>query len=145
MNSDIDALSTYETASSLLTSQPPTRFAVRQVLDQELHRTLVIRETLARQARFRAGRVIGEGEQQPSSSLLQPSLSQKDVMAVVEDGLVVKKDFFGRIIQAQPLAEITSSALAKKASQEKVWVTFHEGLNNAVRKPMMLHEFLSGL
>lgn len=67
-------------------------------------------------------------------------------MAVVEDGLVVKKDFFGRIIQAQPLAAVTGSAMEKKAaSQEKVWVTFHEGLNNAVRKPMTLREFLSGL
>lgn len=66
-------------------------------------------------------------------------------MAVVEDGLVVKKDFFGRIIQAQPLAELAGSAAEKRAGQDKVWVTFHEGLNNAVRKPMMLGEFLSGL
>lgn len=67
-------------------------------------------------------------------------------MAIVEDGLVVKKDFFGRIIQAQPLAEVTGGAREQKAAtQEKVWVTFHEGLNNAVRKPMMLREFLSGL
>ncbi|KAL7788963.1 hypothetical protein V8C37DRAFT_387388 [Trichoderma ceciliae] len=143
MEPDIDSLSTYETASSLLTSRTPTRFAVRQVLDQELHRTLVIRETVARQARFRAGRPSTEGEQ---PSLPRPSQSQKDVMAVVEDGLVVKKDFFGRIIQAQPLAELTGGAAEKKAANpEKVWVTFNEGLNNAVRKPMLLREFLSGL
>ncbi|RFU79315.1 chromosome transmission fidelity 18 [Trichoderma arundinaceum] len=143
MDPDIDSLSTFETASSLLSSQAPTRFAVRQVLEQELHRTLVIRETVARQARFQAGRPAAGGEQQP---LPQPSQSKKDDMAVVEDGLVVKKDFFGRIIQAQPLAELTGSAMEKKAAnQEKVWVTFHEGLNNAVRKPMMLREFLSGL
>ena len=77
-----------------------------------------------------------------------PSLSQKgkNDRAVVEDGLVIKKDFFGRIIHALPLAEVAGSAKEKKAvSQEKVWVTFHEGLNNAVRKPMMLREFLSGL
>ncbi|EHK43527.1 hypothetical protein TRIATDRAFT_34454 [Trichoderma atroviride IMI 206040] len=142
MDPDIDALSTFETAS-LLTSQPPTRFAVRQVLDQELHRTLAIRETVARQARFRAGRVVGESDQHQPQSLTQPS---KDDMAIVEDGLVVKKDFFGRIIQAQPLAEVTGGAREKKAAtQEKVWVTFHEGLNNAVRKPMMLREFLNGL
>ncbi|KAL6898169.1 hypothetical protein GGI43DRAFT_408566 [Trichoderma evansii] len=143
MDPDIDALSTFETAS-LLTSQPPTRFAVRQVLDQELHRTIALREAVARQARFRAGRAIGESDHlQP---LTQPSQSQKDDMAIVEDGLVVKKDFFGRIIQAQPLAEVTGSQREKKAAtQEKVWVTFHEGLNNAVRKPMMLREFLNGL
>lgn len=68
-------------------------------------------------------------------------------MAVVEDGLVVKKDFFGRIIEAQPLADVKGGLMEKKAAagQEKVWVTFHEGLNNAVRKPMTLREFLSGL
>ncbi|KAM0449006.1 hypothetical protein ACHAO4_007962 [Trichoderma viride] len=142
MDPDIDALSSFETAS-LLTSQPPTRFAVRQVLDQELHRTLAIRETIARQARFRAGRVVGESDQHQPQSLTQPS---KNDMAIVEDGLVVKKDFFGRIIQAQPLAEVTGGAREKKAAtEEKVWVTFHEGLNNAVRKPMMLREFLNGL
>ncbi|KAL7933744.1 hypothetical protein V8C35DRAFT_303759 [Trichoderma chlorosporum] len=144
MDPDIDALSTYETASSLLSSQPPTRFAVRQVLDQELRRTLALRETQARQARFQAGHAIGEGE--PQQPLAQPMQSQKENMAVVEDGLVVKKDFFGRIIQAQPLAEVTGGLAEKKAaSQEKVWVTFHEGLNNAVRKPMTLRDFLNGL
>ncbi|KAL7949898.1 hypothetical protein V8C42DRAFT_308925 [Trichoderma barbatum] len=144
MEPDIDSLCTYETASSLLSSQPPTRFAVRQVLDQELRRTLALRETQARQARFQAGRAVGEGEHH--QALIQPTQSQKDDMAVVEDGLVVKKDFFGRIIQALPLADVTGSLTEKKAaSQEKVWVTFHEGLNNAVRKPMSLREFLSGL
>ncbi|EHK20326.1 uncharacterized protein TRIVIDRAFT_181187 [Trichoderma virens Gv29-8] len=144
MDPDIDSLATYETASALLSSQAPTRFAVRQVLDQELRRTLALRETHARQARFQAGYAIGEGE--PQQQLLQPTQSQKHDLAVVEDGLVVKKDFFGRIIQAQPLAEVTGGLAEKKAaSQEKVWVTFHEGLNNAVRKPMTLREFLSGL
>lgn len=67
-------------------------------------------------------------------------------MAVVEDGLVVKRDFFGRIIQAQALADVQGGSLMeKKKKEEKVWVTFHEGLNNAVRKPMTLREFLSGL
>jgi chromosome transmission fidelity protein 18 len=112
------------------------------VLDQELHRTLALRETVARQARFRAGRVVGESDQHQPQSLTQ--LSKGD-MAIVEDGLAVKKDFFGRIIQAQPLAEVTGGAREMAATQEKVWVTFHEGLNNAVRKPMMLREFLNGL
>ncbi|KAL6861097.1 hypothetical protein J3F83DRAFT_234098 [Trichoderma novae-zelandiae] len=152
MEPDIDSLSTYETASSLLTSQPPARYAIRQVLDQELRRTLALRETNARQARFQAGRSLGEGEQQQQQQQQQPLalLNQKkkgDHMAVVEDGLVVKKDFFGRIIQAQALADVEGGLREKKAVvvQEKVWVTFHEGLNNAVRKPMTLQEFLSGL
>ncbi|PTB63958.1 hypothetical protein BBK36DRAFT_1181055 [Trichoderma citrinoviride] len=150
MEPDIDSLSTYETASSLITSQPPARYAIRQVLDQELRRTLALRETSARQARFQAGRSLGEGDDQATQQPLASLLSQKkdDNMAVVEDGLVVKKDFFGRIIQAQALADVVRGGLMDKkatAGQDKVWVTFHEGLNNAVRKPMTLREFLSGL
>ncbi|KAL6881708.1 hypothetical protein HDV57DRAFT_497101 [Trichoderma longibrachiatum] len=151
MEPDIDSLATYETASSILTSQPPARYAIRQVLDQELRRTLALRETNARQARFQAGRSPGEGEQAQPLSLLGGKKNKKgdddSEMAVVEDGLVVKRDFFGRIIQAQALADVKGGLMEKKAAagQEKVWVTFHEGLNNAVRKPMTLREFLGGL
>ncbi|KAK5998232.1 Chromosome transmission fidelity protein 18 [Cladobotryum mycophilum] len=60
MEPDIDALSTFETGSSLLSSQAPTRYAVRQVLDQELTRTIALRESAARQARFKSGHKVGE-------------------------------------------------------------------------------------
>ncbi|KAH6607809.1 chromosome transmission fidelity 18 [Trichoderma cornu-damae] len=153
MDPDIDSLSTFETASSLLGSQPPTRFAVRQVLDQELHRTLAARETAARQARFRAGPPAAGGEQQeqPAPPLLpQAPRGLKVNRAIAEGGLAVKRDFFGRIIETQPLAGAGAGAEAEAtgrqaASLDKVWVTFHEGLNNAVRKPMTLREFLGGL
>ena len=56
VHSDLDVLATFETAGAhILAAQAPTRFAVRQVLDQELYKTKVNRENAARQARFRAG------------------------------------------------------------------------------------------
>lgn len=60
---------------------------------------------------------------------------------------MVKRDFFGRIILAQPLAELAGNSEEKRAKREEqnVWITYHEGLNNAVRKPMSLHEFMRGL
>jgi len=65
----------------------------------------------------------------------------------------VKRDFFGRIIEAQPLQELDANgggrrkrkSTGESKGRNMVWVTFHEGLNNAVRKPISLQEFLKGL
>ena len=143
----MDALSVFETgASLLLSSQAPTRFAVRQVLDQELHRTIAARENLARQARFKAGN---------PTSLQQLVFDNKENAAktttqdVVRGDSSVKRYFFGIIINVQPLTEVDGNSSEKRARQDekerKVWVTYHEGLNNAVRKPISLKEFMRGL
>ncbi|POR33888.1 Chromosome transmission fidelity protein 18 [Tolypocladium paradoxum] len=148
MDPDLDALSTFETgASLLLPSQAPTRYAVRQVLDQELRRTVALRETTARQARFQAGN--------PSHPLapalpLTPMDNKENLRKMVEDAkaaTVIKRDFFGRIVEAKPLSELERNNAEKRARREerKVWVTFHEGLNNAVRKPLSLQEFMRTL
>lgn len=145
--SDLDALSTYETASNLISSQAPVRFAVRQVLDAELQRTLLQREKAARQARF-TGELVSTSAAAAKSLL--PLDNKENLEAIIENAkheTVVKKDFFGRVIEAKPLAEVDGNLREKKAKREerKVWVTYHEGLNNAVRKPMSLQEFLRGL
>jgi chromosome transmission fidelity protein 18 len=76
--------------------------------------------------------------------------NKENLTAIIESAkseTVVKKDFFGRVIEAKPLAELDGNSREKKAKREerKVWVTYNEGLNNAVRKPMSLQEFLRGL
>ncbi|KAG8668969.1 Chromosome transmission fidelity protein 18 [Fusarium poae] len=147
MEPDLDVLATFETgAALLLPSAAPTRYAVRQVLDQELKRTLIEREALARQARFQAGSTLGHVEMMNTDKLVN---EKKLALAVREDSTLIKRDFFGRIIEARPLAEITGNTPQQKAQQDeqerKVWVTYHEGLNNAVRKPMSLQEFSRGL
>ncbi|GKU01684.1 chromosome transmission fidelity protein 18 [Fusarium langsethiae] len=147
MEPDLDVLATFETgAALLLPSAAPTRYAVRQVLDQELKRTLIEREALARQARFQAGNPLGHVEMMNTDKLIN---AKKLALAGPEDATLIKRDFFGRIIEARPLAEITGNTPQQKAKQDekerKVWVTYHEGLNNAVRKPMSLQEFSRGL
>lgn len=134
-------------ASLLLPSAAPTRYAVRQVLDQELRKTNLEREALARQARFQAGSTSGRLE-----SLVQAAANAKDIKKIVEeqkDASSVKRDFFGRIIEARPVVETggegTEPRGRKTEKERKVWVTYHEGLNNAVRKPMSLQEFMRGL
>ncbi|KID90768.1 ATPase, AAA-type, core [Metarhizium guizhouense ARSEF 977] len=138
MDPDLDSLSTFETAVALLHSQAPTRYAVRQVLDQELRRTIARRDNSARQARFQAG--VASQIQTPL-----PVHDDKENKAVPEDkpDVVVMRDFFGRIIESKPLAELDGSCDGRRRHEEKkVWVTYHEGLNNAVRKPISLKEFL---
>ncbi|EEU34154.1 uncharacterized protein NECHADRAFT_85735 [Fusarium vanettenii 77-13-4] len=148
MEPDLDTLATFETAASLLLpSAAPTRYAVRQVLDQELRKTNAEREALARQARFQAGGTSGRLE---SLTKAADARNKKIVEeASAKDASSVKRDFFGRIIEARPVVESgkesTEQRARKTEKERKVWVTYHEGLNNAVRKPMSLQEFMRGL
>lgn len=129
-----------------MSSQAPTRYAVRQVLDQELQRTIAARENLARQARFKAGNSSSQDERtlfnkEPAAKPIPEHLAKANTS--------VKRDFFGRIIEVRPVPEVDGDCPEKKAKSEekqrKVWVTYHEGLNNAVRKPISLQEFMKGL
>ncbi|GKT59392.1 chromosome transmission fidelity protein 18 [Colletotrichum tofieldiae] len=146
MEPDLDALAVYETAGNLvLSSQAPTRYAVRQVLDQELQKTITLREAAARQARFKAGGPMGL-EEVPVHDNKENIL--KEQARILEAS--VKRDFFGRIIPTLPLGEVDGNAKRRKEqghekSDNKVWVTYHEGMNNAVRKPITLQEFLRGM
>ncbi|OLN87876.1 Chromosome transmission fidelity protein 18 [Colletotrichum chlorophyti] len=149
MEPDIDGLAIYETAGNLLLSnQAPTRYAVRQVLDQEMQKTIALRESAARQARFKAGNPLGHEE-------VPVQVEKEDIIKEQEKLLeaAVKRDFFGRIVPARPLGEVDPNGVSKRQrkrepegkSDNKVWVTYHEGLNNAVRKPITLKEFMRGL
>jgi chromosome transmission fidelity protein 18 len=143
---DLDALATFETAASLISSMAPVRYAVRHVLDQELQRSIALRETLARQARYRAG---GTGKDPAPFDDKENLGKNAKLEAASIEAPAVKRDFFGRIVEVTPesrqLSEIDGNGNPKKEAQQKVWVTFHEGLNNAVRKPLSLQEFMRGL
>jgi chromosome transmission fidelity protein 18 len=155
--SDLDMLSTFETAGAqVLAAQIPVRYAVRQVLDQELQKTIAQRETAARQARFRAGMgAAGPGDHHHEALLPHDdkenatSAAEKKALPIMST--IVKKDFFGRVVMEKPLAEIDGNSGGQKKGQAAdkgenlVWVTYHEGLNNAVRKPITLEDFLRGL
>lgn len=123
---------------------------MRQVLDQEYQKNLIILANSARQARFQNA----NPEAEIDASLLQSTESPLDFLD--EKTIEIKKDFFGRVLKEKlPLAEITGNAAegkeapkagAKKAKEElKIWVTYHEGFSNAVRKPITVQELLKGL
>jgi chromosome transmission fidelity protein 18 len=119
------------------------------VIDQEIQKVTILRESSARQARFRAGNPSGHDD----IVFDDKENAAKQVKAPELPAISVKKDFFGRIIKTEPrpLQETDGNASVKRANADdgkdktKVWVTFHEGLNNAVRKPISLDELLRGL
>ncbi|KJR80180.1 uncharacterized protein SPSK_04874 [Sporothrix schenckii 1099-18] len=173
MEPDLDMLASFETAGGLLlsgSSAAPTRYAVRQVLDQELRKTLAARDNAARQARFQAGTALGtpshddddDKENKGNKGSKRSGVKRKSAAADLEEASV-KRDFFGRIVAEVPTAatnalqEVDGNARAGRSKNgaaddegtgdkgQRVWVTFHEGLNNAVRKPISVDEFLRGL
>ncbi|KAI1824000.1 hypothetical protein F4861DRAFT_284937 [Xylaria intraflava] len=148
MEPDLDHLATFETSAAVLHgTQAPTRYAVRQVLDQELQKVNLLRENAARQARYKAGN--------PLDSEDYIFDDKENARAGKANGLpevIVKKDFFGRVIrsEARPLSETDGNAADRRrsggdAAETRVWVTYHEGMNNAVRKPIGLDELLRTL
>ncbi|KAG4437563.1 hypothetical protein IFR05_006950 [Cadophora sp. M221] len=148
MEPPLDTLVHFETASTSAGAPPPVRYAVRQVLDQEYQKNIIVRENAARQARYKAGNPDDDVEFSIAS---KENKGHHALEIVVE----AKKDFFGREIREQPmpLQEIDGNAepegrRTKKndgKDDNKVWVSFHEGFSNAVRKPITVEELLRGL
>ncbi|KAJ8128500.1 hypothetical protein O1611_g5136 [Lasiodiplodia mahajangana] len=150
MEPDLDLLATFETSAAVLHgTQAPTRYAVRQVLDQELQKANSLRENAARQARYKAG------NPHASEDYVFDDKENANVADSSLPAIPVKKDFFGRVIQStvRPPSESDGNSMDKKKAgtkplgkaETKIWVTYHEGMNNAVRKPITLDELLRGL
>jgi chromosome transmission fidelity protein 18 len=146
----LDTLVTFETASISGSAPAPVRYAVRQVLDQEYQKNIIVRENAARQARYKAG----NPDDKVDFSFSNTDKENKGHHAQ-ERVIGAKKDFFGRVIrEAMPLQEIDGNAerdgrkensRGKEKDGNKVWVSFHEGFSNAVRKPITVEELLRGL
>ena len=140
----------------------PVRYSIRQAMEQEHKKFLIQQSNDARQARYLAGRAADpdatasgddatlKNPDQPRSDL-NPLLPAKSALI----GAAVKLDFFGRPIKITD--DRPSSAHGGKGTgragaagngdpgrleEGKVWLTYHEGFSNAVRKPITLDELL---
>jgi chromosome transmission fidelity protein 18 len=112
------------------------------VLDQEYRKEKILEESRARQARtsaLAASQYDADENKENNSPQAKPQSRPDTKIAPV------KRDFFGRIInEARPTS---AGEKAKKASSQvseegRIWVSFHEGFSNAVRKPITLKELL---
>jgi chromosome transmission fidelity protein 18 len=122
------------------TSVAPVRYAVRQVLDQELRKEKVLQANMLRQARSTA-LVLDEDEDKENEA---PTLSKVEQIKI--QPVKVKRDFFGRVITDERPNSSGKGAQragsAVEAEGGRVWVSFNEGFSNAVRKPITLKELM---
>ncbi|OJJ47020.1 hypothetical protein ASPZODRAFT_65366 [Penicilliopsis zonata CBS 506.65] len=125
-------------------SSAPVRYAVRQVLDQEYRK-----ETMRKQSEASILPGSKSGKRHSGGPLDGPD--SKGISGIKIDS-AVKRDFFGRLItESKPQAKTASESpksngnILSAKRDRKVWVTFHEGFSNAVRKPISMSEFLAGL
>ncbi|KAL2831051.1 hypothetical protein BJY01DRAFT_110566 [Aspergillus pseudoustus] len=146
MEPPLDTLVTYSKATGLSSTSGPVRYAVRQALDQEYRKASIRKQS---EALSRSGKTTAS-KSSSSGDATNPAEAAK---AKIGDN-AVKRDFFGRIIQ-EPTVTDKDSQVSKKSgsaqqgsslnSGRKVWVTYHDGFSNAVRKPISMAELLGGL
>ncbi|ESZ99107.1 hypothetical protein SBOR_0517 [Sclerotinia borealis F-4128] len=152
MEPPLDTLVTFLTSPSR-SDATSVRYAVRQVLDQEYQKNIIVRENAARQARYKAGNVDGGDEEYSfEKGKFGKGKSERKALGA-GTGNLVKKDFFGRVLEDRVLGNRDGNAGGgenrssgeKGREEKKVWVTFHEGFSNAVRKPITIGELMRGL
>jgi len=147
MNPALDAMSVFETAAGARLEK--VRFAVRQVLNQEYGRDATRRDQEARAARMQTpGGILNIPSEQNSD---QDKNSPTAVVATASTSTALKRDFFGRPVVS--LAGSSASAVQSHATPEtgatqnsgRIWVTYHEGFSNAVKKPITMKELMEGM
>ncbi|KAJ5536779.1 hypothetical protein N7513_009965 [Penicillium frequentans] len=142
MEPPVDSLITFSktqgTSMATSSGNAPVRYAVRQALDQEYRK-----ETMRKQSDVLTASAKGVKAALDRSATEQ----QHDAAQRIREGLI-KRDFFGRVIEEIPKSMDPGDQSHKDESSKagrKVWVTYHEGFSNAVRKPISMGELLTGL
>lgn len=136
MEPPLDELAAFETLGGK--KDEKVRFAVRSVLEAEWKRETL---RLDIEARKRRGHVDDDEveEVKDDAGARIEKMREKSI----------KRDFFGRVIKVQPVAEGERAKGWTKADtrndEGRIWVSFHEGFSNAVRKPVTLDDIMRGL
>ena len=144
----LDEFMDFPTAGSTISfGAAPIRYAVRQVLDQEYRKALQKLAHDVRQARFREGNALGEESVYTFKNRSTVDSLIKNVDKEDCDGPVkIKKDFFGRVIIEKSTQELPTQKRKEREDKKdtnKVWVTYHEGFSDAVRKPVTVADIMS--
>lgn len=121
----------------------PIRYSVRQVLDQEVRKEKALHNLVVRQARSGTSSANLHLDEDADKENQNPA--EKAKQANTKDSSV-KRDFFGRVInETRPKsAGNATKAKTQGKDQGRIWVSFHEGFSNAVRKPITLAELMDG-
>ncbi|RAL12812.1 putative sister chromatid cohesion factor (Chl12) [Aspergillus homomorphus CBS 101889] len=154
MEPPLDTLITFSQPKSATnpssSAAAPVRYAVRQVLDQEYRKETALKKSTD------GLKLAGSKTTQKSSA---DTATSKKSFNGFKDGVAVKRDFFGRIIEDKPVSQAgevdeaqrkNAAAAAQQTEMSikagrRVWVTYHDGFSNAVRKPISMAELLADL
>lgn len=124
------------------------------MLDQEYRKYVLRQASGARQAKYTASNSDGQPSKFQDMNKENETINQ-DFNKHKNAG--TKRDFFGRFInESRPNALDSNKDGGETAEKESlisgsdhvvnnVWVTFHEGFSNAVRKPITLEELMRGI
>jgi chromosome transmission fidelity protein 18 len=136
MEPPLDQLATFETLAGK--KEEKVRFAVRSVLESEWRRESARIDAEARKRR--GGHVDGDIAEQEHTVEQDKTTSELPKEKV-------ERDFFGRVVREMPIVdgEKTKKPTVKTNDNGRIWVSFHEGFSNAVRKPVTLDELMRGL
>ncbi|KAL8765153.1 MAG: hypothetical protein Q9209_007685 [Squamulea sp. 1 TL-2023] len=152
MEPPVDALTSFETAASRGPASSTARYAIRQALDQEYQKSVVGQRASAGQARIGIGRNVPlHKAADATKNKGQTGLPRKES----EHAITPKRDFFGNFIEddgcklektngRRPSTDPYDRASSEKGGG-KIFVSFHEGYSNAVRKPITLDDLMRGL
>ncbi|KAL4941925.1 hypothetical protein BDV06DRAFT_193423 [Aspergillus oleicola] len=161
MEPPLDSLISFSKAPGLSSTSAPVRYAVRQVLDQEYRKESIRKNSEALSSHSASSSTKSRSS---ANSKLNPNGAHNPSDAKIRSGNV-KRDFFGRVIEDLPgqvsgsgngenkenedrpgeVKRKSKAAMDNESAGRKVWVTYHDGFSNAVRKPISLGELLGGL
>ncbi|KAH6629383.1 hypothetical protein C7974DRAFT_359114 [Boeremia exigua] len=136
MEPSLDTLANFETLTGK--ADDKVRYAVRSVLEMEWKKESA---RIDMDNRKRRG---GQNHE----DLIEPEEKEEDVAKKLDaaNKQAVKRDFFGRVIKEKPLLEGEVRQKTKlEGDEDRIWVSFHEGFSNAVRKPITIDELFRGL
>lgn len=148
MEPGLDSLGVFET---LGVQSAKVRYAVRQVLEQEYKREVLKREGEASIRRMRGQ----DHDVEEVGDVVVADTAEKKEVPLKAATSSVKYDFFGRpIVQMDTsgngVADDATGRRPKASHKEqaegaRIWVSYHEGFSNAVKKGITMKELLEGM
>ncbi|KAF7569773.1 HolB, ATPase involved in DNA replication [Pyrenophora tritici-repentis] len=141
MEPALDALASFETLGGK--KDDKVRYAVRSVLEQEWRKESALREHANRKRRG------GQDEFDDEVDAEKKEKKTTEEKVAEANKKAVKRDFFGRIVQEtdatrkEAKRKLDSGEMAGNVG--RIWVSFHEGYSNAVRKPVTIDDIMRGL
>ena len=138
MEPSLDVLASFETLGGK--KDEKVRYAVRSVLEQEWRKESALRDEANRKRRG------GQSEHEEPEVAKEEKTTEEKVAEA--NKRAVKRDFFGRVVKEVPLIEGEESKRKIEnvgGDEGRIWVSFHEGFSNAVRKSVTIDDILRGL